>query len=172
MNARQIILSRRSVRQYTEQAVSDEDIHIMLEAAMAAPSAGNAQPWEFLVIDDKDVLQTVSTLSPYMGMARNAPLAILVCGNLEREKYPGFWVQDCSAAIQNLMLAARSLELGSVWTGIYPVEERVAGFCMEFKLPEHIVPLGLIVIGHPEKGVAANKEEQRYNAERVHRNTW
>ena len=169
METLEAIHTRRSVRKYRDEPVSERDIHTLLEAAMTAPSAGNAQPWHFLVLTDKELLATVSTLSPYMGMAGQAPLAVLVCGDTSLEKYPGFWVQDCSAALQNLMLAARDLGLGSVWTGIYPVEERILSFKRTFSLPETIIPLGLVVLGHTE---APGKRESRFKAERAHRNSW
>ena len=144
------IHTRRSIRQYNSRAVEKEDIRVMLDAAMAAPSAGNAQPWVFLVLDDPVVLARISGIHPYVGMAAKAPLALLVCGDLEAEKYPGFWVQDCSAAVQNLLLAATGLGLGAVWTGIYPVEERVERFRTLASLPESIIPLALIVVGHTD----------------------
>ncbi len=102
-------------------------------------------------------------------MAAGAPLGILVCGDLSLEKFPGFWVQDCSAAMQNLLLAAHDMGLGAVWTGIHPVEERATRFRAIFKLPNHIVPLGLAVIGWPVK---PGRRKERYKPERVHRNSW
>ena len=157
--------SRRSVRNYTDKPVSESDIHTLLDAAMIAPSAGNAQPWQFVVIRDAALLKKVSTAHPYVGMAAKAPLAIAVCAELALEKYPGYWVQDCSAAMQNLLLAATGLGLGTVWTGIYPVEDRVATFCSLLRLPEGVVPLGLAVIGHP---ASPAESKSRFNADRVH----
>ena len=157
--------TRRSIRAYTDEAVSDEDIHVLLDAAMAAPSAGNSQPWEFVVIRDKALLREVPAINPYAAMAAKAPVAILVCGNPKAEKYPGFWVQDCSAAVQNLLLAVTGRDLGAVWTGIYPLEDRVTGMRNLFKLPEHIVPLALIVVGHP---AAQPKHVSRYDDQKVH----
>lgn len=159
--------SRRSIRQYTDEAVSAEDLRVMLDAAMIAPSAGNAQPWQFIVIDDKALLARIPGIHPYAGMAARAPLAILVCGDLSREKYPGFWVQDCSAATQNLLLAATGLGLGAVWTGVYPPEDRVAAFKELFRLPEEVIPLALVVLGHP---AAESGPKSRFAADRVHRN--
>ncbi len=161
--------TRRSVRAFTEQPVSDDDIHALLDAAMAAPSAGNAQPWQFIIVDDKELLKAVPGINPYAGMAPNAPVSILVCGDLSAEKYPGFWVQDCSAAIQNLLLAARGKGLGTVWTGIYPMADRIHGFIRLCNLPEHIVPLALVVVGHP---VRDQDWKSRFSAEKVHRNIW
>ena len=129
------IATRRSVRKYTDRPVTDEDIRTVLEAAMMAPSAGNAQPWHFVVVRDAALRARVAELNVYAAMARTAPAGILVCGDLHLEKYPGFWVQDCSAAIQNLLLAAHGLGLGAVWTGIHPVAEREEGFRRTFGLP-------------------------------------
>lgn len=161
--------SRRSIRQYTSQKVDAADIRTMLDAAMAAPSAGNAQPWAFVVVEDPALLSRIPDIHPYAGMAARAPLAVLVCGDLKAEKYPGFWVQDCSAAVQNLLLAAVGLGLGAVWTGIYPLEDRVARFNELFSLPEHIVPLALVVAGHTE---TRPEKKSRYDASRICHNNW
>ena len=161
--------TRRSIRKFTDQPVSDEHIHTLLDAAMIAPSAGNAQPWEFLVVDDKELLKQVPVINPYAGMAPAAPVSILVCGNLKAEKYPGYWVQDCSAAVQNILLAATGLGLGTVWTGIHPMEDRVGSFQRLFNLPDYIIPLGLIVIGHH---TTRTDPKSRFEAAKVHKNLW
>ena len=163
------IHSRRSIRKFTDKPVSEEDIRILLDAAMIAPSAGNAQSWQFVVITDKAMLAKVPTIHPYAAMAANAPLGILVCGNPKVERYPGYWVQDCSAAIQNILLAALARGLGTVWTGIYPVEDRVKSFRTLCELPEDIIPLGLIVVGYHSLG---DNYLSRYDEKKVHRNTW
>ena len=163
------IHTRRSVRTFTETPVSEEDIATMLEAAMVAPSAGNSQPWRFVVVDDQSILETAATLNPYAGMAKNAPLAILVGGDLTAEKHSGFWIQDCSAATQNLLLAATALGLGAVWTGIYPEQDRIEKYSSLFRLPEHIIPLSLVVIGHPK---VTQEPKSRFNSENVKRNRW
>lgn len=163
------IHTRRSVRTFTPDPVSEADLQTLLEAAMSAPSAGNSQPWAFLVITDPALLKQVSSVNPYAAMASKAPLSILVCGDLAAEKYPGFWVQDCSAATQNLMLAARAIGLGSVWTGIHPLEDRIAKTRELFRLPETLTPLGLVVVGHPR---SEQKEEKRFAPEKVRRNLW
>ncbi|MDR2488509.1 MAG: nitroreductase family protein [Desulfovibrio sp.] len=161
--------TRRSIRNYTDQAVPEQAILTLLEAAMIAPSAGNAQPWQYIIVDDPTVLRQVPVINPYAGMAPNAPVSIVVCGDLNAEKYKGFWVQDCSAAIQNMLLAATALGLGTVWTGIYPVEERVLAFQRLLQLPESIIPLALIVIGHP---AASSERKSRFDATKVHHNCW
>ena len=118
------ILSRRSIRKFLDKPVSDEHITSILRAAMSAPSAGNGQPWEFIVIKNKDILMQVPELHPYAKMAAEAPISIVVCCDTSKKPREGFWMQDLSAASQNILLAANSLGLGSVWCGIYPNEER------------------------------------------------
>ena len=161
--------TRRSIRSYTEEPVSERELHALLDAAMIAPSAGNARPWQFIVVDDPALLKQAPIINPYAGMAPKAPVGIVVCGDRDAEKYKGFWVQDCSAAIQNLLLAATGLGLGAVWTGIYPVEERVTGFQRLLGLPETIIPLALIVIGHP---ATTPERKSRFDAAKVHHNAW
>ncbi len=163
------IHSRRSVRAYTGEPVTTEETRAMLDAAMTAPSAGNARPWHFLVIDDPVSIAQIPSLNPYAGMAPAAAVCILVCGDLSLEKYPGFWVQDCSAAIQNLLLAAVGLGLGAVWTGIHPLEDRVRAFASLFALPPNIVPLALIAVGRPKK---EQQRLSRYEEEKVHYNRY
>ncbi len=169
MDAMEAIMTRRSIRRYTGTPVPEALITQLLEAAMAAPSAGNQQPWQFVVIDDRELLDAIPELHPYSQMLKEAPLAILVCGDTRLARHSGYWVQDCSAATQNLLVAARALGLGSVWLGCYPNEERVAGLRRLLGLPDEVIPMALIALGYPaeEKGAA-----QRYNPERVHHNTW
>lgn len=169
MDIFEAIATRRSIRKYTEQPVTEEDIRAVLNAAMMAPSAGNAQPWHFVVVRDAGLKARVAELNIYAAMARTAPAGILVCGDPRLEKYPGFWVQDCSAAIQNLLLAAHGRGLGAVWTGIYPVAERVEGFRSAFGLPAEIVPLGYIVLGYPAQQPQA---ASRFREDRVHWDMW
>ncbi len=163
------ILTRRSIRKYTAQPVSEETIRELLEAAMSAPSAGNQQPWEFVVINDRKILDEIPQVHPYAQMCRQAPVAILVCGDLQREAHKGFWVQDCSAATENLLIAVNEKGLGAVWVGVYPREDRVEGLRKLIQLPEHIIPFALIPIGYPaEKKPPGN----RFDSARVHNNKW
>lgn len=169
MDAIQAVLSRRSIRRYTSQPVPQEVIEDLLKAAMSAPSAGNEQPWHFVVISDGKILNEIPKFHPYSSMLSEASAAILVCGDLREEKYKGFWIQDCSAATQNILIAACAKGLGAVWLGIYPIEERIKGMRKLLGIPEHIVPLSLISIGYPaEKKPPAN----RYNISRIHHNHW
>ncbi len=169
MDALTVIRTRRSVRAYTDEPVSEEHIRTMLGAAMTAPSAGNGQPWRFVVVDDPALLEKAATLHPYAGPAKKAPLGILVCGDLNAEKFPGFWVQDCSAAIQNLLLAAVACDLGAVWLGLYPLEERVTAAQKLFGLPESFIPLAFVCVGHPR---AEQQPQDRYDESNVRRNRW
>ncbi|MFH1834147.1 MAG: nitroreductase family protein [bacterium] len=163
------IFNRRSIRKYTEQPVSDEMVTDLLRAAMTAPSAQNQQPWGFVVARDKRLLEGLAAAHPYSGMIREAPVAIIVCGDLSRERSPDFWVQDCAAATENLLIAACSLGLGAVWTGTYPRKERMDNVRSLVALPPHIVPFAVVPVGHPaEHPVPAD----RYDARRVHIDRW
>jgi nitroreductase len=169
MNVFDAMMNRRSIRKYTDAPVTDEQITKILEAAMMAPSAGNAQPWQFVVVRDKKTQAEIKKINQYAQMADKAPVGILVCGDLSLEKFAGYWVQDCSAAVQNLLLAVQGVGLGAVWTGIHPMQDRIEGFKKLFNLPEQVMPLGYIAIGHPDQHPTA---ESRYKAERVHQEKW
>lgn len=163
------ILSRHSVRKYTDQPVPDDVVLQLLRAAMAAPSAGNQQPWEFIVVRDGRVLEEISRSQPYAGMTKDAQLAVVICADLEREKFPGFWVEDCAAATQNLLLAAHASGLGAVWLGYYPDEERVARIRSLFSLPESIVPFAIVPVGYPAEHPAP---ADRFDEARIHHERW
>jgi nitroreductase len=163
------IRARRSIRRFTQEPVPDESIKALLEAAMSAPSAGNQQPWEFVVIKDRAVLDRIPDVHPYAQMCRQAQAAIVVCGNLERDSHRGFWVQDCAAATQNILIAATDQGLGSVWCGVHPREDRVSGLRKLLCLPDHIVPLSLIPIGHPAENKPAS---ERFDPARIHHDKW
>jgi len=147
------IMTRTSIRQYKEQPVEQEKIDIMLKAAMAAPSAVNLQPWHFIVITDKNTIGMLSGKQP-----TNAPLMIAVCGDTNKttmpdgkSKLPDFWVQDVSAATENLLLAAHALGLGAVWTGAYPAMDRTADIANVLNCPQNIIPLAVVRIGYPDE---------------------
>ena len=146
------IMTRTSIRQYTNEPVSKADIETMLRAGMAAPTAVNRQLWHFVVINSKEKLAELAGDNPRGGMLKKAPLAIVVCGNMDKAlpgQGRGFWVQDCSAATENILLAANAIGLGAVWTGLYPDENRAGEVAKVLKLPETFIPLCTIVIGHP-----------------------
>ncbi len=133
---------------------------------MQAPSAANQQPWEFIVVEDKDTLEKISKMSPYAGMTKDASVAIVLLGNEKRMKFPENWQQDLSAATQNLLLEAVSLDLGAVWLGVAPLNERMSYFKELFNLPEYIKPFAVVPVGHPE---TKNNFIDRYEASRVHK---
>ncbi|MBD3306857.1 nitroreductase family protein [candidate division KSB3 bacterium] len=163
------ILRRRSIRQYTQDPVPEDLITKILEAAMSAPSARNERPWHFIVVTEKDMLATLSDVSPYSKMTKEAAAAILVCGDLECETAKGFWVQDCAAATENLLIAVEALHLGAVWLGIYPREERVEYLRKALHVPPHVVPFALVPLGYPAE---TKTTPSRYDASRVHYNQW
>lgn len=169
METLETIHTRRSIREYQNQPIPEELVTEILKAAMMAPSARNQQSWEFVVITDPEIRKKIPTVSPFAQMVVDAPLAILICGNLEVETAPGYWVIDCSAAIQNLLLAAHALGLGAVWTGVYPREERVKGLAKMFDLPDHVIPHSLIVLGYPTQ---QPEHPDRFKPERIHLNGW
>jgi len=163
------ILARRSIRKYTKAPVADAAVRELLAAAMAAPSAGNEQPWHFIVIRDRATLDRIPDVHPYSFMIREAPMAILVCGDVNLAAHGEMWVQDCAAATQNLLLAATANGLGAVWLGVYPRADRVEGLRKLLGIPENVVPFSLVPVGHPaeQKGPA-----NRYNEDRVHHDKW
>ncbi|MGD0057354.1 MAG: nitroreductase family protein [Methanomassiliicoccales archaeon] len=163
------ILSRRSVRKYTSEPVSEDAVKELLRAAMSAPSAGNERPWHFVVIRDRKTMGEIQKFHPFARMLDEAPVAILVCGDQNLEKHGGFWVQDCSAATENILIAAQSMGLGAVWLGLYPIRERVEGIQRLVGIPENVTPLSLVSIGHPAEKRAAS---DRYDESRVHKETW
>lgn len=169
MDAMQAILSRRSIRKFTSQPVSDDLIMQLLKAAMNAPSAGNQQPWHFIVVKDRAILDEIPKIHPYAQMLKEAPLAIAICGDMEKQLHEGYWVQDCSAATENLLLAAHALGLGAVWLGVHPREERVAGLLKLLHIPEKIVPLCVIAIGYPAE---EKPPAERFLPERIHYDAW
>lgn len=153
-NTLETIMTRTSIRSFTDKAVSADTIELLLRAGMAAPTAVNLQPWHFVAVNDRAKLDELGGNGRQSKMLQEATLAIVVCGNMEKAlEGPGqaFWIQDCSAATENILLAAHALGLGAVWTGCYPIEERVAMVSQVLGLPEHIVPLCVIVMGYPNE---------------------
>lgn len=170
--ALQTIFDRTSVRSYTSKKVEPEKVELLLRAAMAAPTAGNKQPWSFVVVDDRALLDTLAANMPYAKMASKANVAIIVCGD-SRKMYEGkeseYWIQDCSAATENLLLAAQSLGLGAVWTGVYPMADRVEKLKSLLNMPDHLIPLNVIPVGYP---AAENKPKDKWDPSKVHTNTF
>ena len=166
MDALEVIFTRRSIRRYTNKPVTEEEIKALLEAGMNAPSANNRQPWSFIVVDDRAKLNAIMEVHPYSRMLAEAPLAIVVCGDPSVSK---FWQQDCAAATQNILLAARALGLGTVWLGVYPDEQRATSVAALFGVPDDIKAMCIIAVGHPaeQKG-----RVERYDEGKVHNNGW
>lgn len=169
MDVMTAIMERRSVRAFTDQKVSDAQVEQILKAAMNAPSAGNAQPWEFVVIRSKETLARITAINEYAAFAPSASVGILACGNLDLEKFKGYWVQDVSAAVENMLLAVQGMGLGAVWTGIHPMQDRVIAFQRLLNLPDSVIPLGLIVIGYAQ---TMPKPVCRFKPERIHNEVW
>jgi len=161
------IFARRSIRKYTNKPVSEKDTKTLLEAAMAAPSSSNRKPWHFVVVTDRLILDNLARVHPYGKMLFEAPLCIVVCGDTTIS--PRSWVQDCSAAAENLLLAATALGLGAVWLGVHPRESRVDPIRKALKIPKTIIPLNLIPIGYPAEEKAPRTQ---YDKLRVHRERW
>ncbi len=168
MDAMEAILSRRSIRRYTDKPVPEEIIRELLEAAMSAPSANNQQPWQFVTIDDRRILDEIPRFHPYAQMLKEASWAIAVCGDTDLA-LSGYWIQDCSAATQNILVAAHARGLGAVWLGVHPQEKRVKEVQKLLGLPEHVIPLCLISMGYPAE---QKPPSNRYNESRVHHNYW
>ena len=162
------ILDRRSIRAYKPEAIPADVVETLLTAAVHAPTARNSQPWQFIVIDDRAQLDKIVGLSPYTKMMAQAPLAILVAGM--PEKCPGYWVDDCGAATQNILLAAKSLGLGSCWCGIHGTPDRCAEFGRVFGLPEGVVAYSVIALGYPNE--EKPRAEGRLKPEIIHLNNW
>jgi len=168
METLEAILTRRSIREYTSQPVPEELVRDLLAAAMQAPSASNGQPWHFIIITERRQLNALAMAMPHGQSLTAAPLGIVVCAELE--KSPRFWVQDCSAATMNLLLAAHASGLGGVWLGIYPNEERVANVKQILGIPAGIIPLCIVSIGYP--ATKPELPERRYDETRLHYNNW
>ncbi len=169
MELLEAISTRRSIRKYTEKDVPEEMIDKIIRAAMMAPSAGNQQPRHFVVTRDSAKMSRVPEFHPYASMLKKSSVAIVVCGDPNGKKWPDFWPQDCSAALQNMLLSARDLGLGTVWTGIYTLEDRMAGMRKLFSIPENIFPFAIVPIGWP---ATEFKEMDRYNASLIHSENW
>ncbi|MDY0339849.1 MAG: nitroreductase family protein [Coriobacteriia bacterium] len=169
MDTIEAILTRRSIRAYTEEPVADSDLEAILHAAMAAPSAGNQQPWHFVVTDDRERLAKWAETTQYGSMLLKAPLAIAICADTRDMRYSMMWQQDCSAAVENALLAIHALGLGAVWLGFWPKMERVEPLRAVLDLPEGVEPLCVIAVGHPDEH---KPSVDRYQADRVHRNLW
>lgn len=165
------ILTRTSIRQFTSQPIAADTLELLLRAGMAAPSAMNAQPWDFVVVTEREVLDSLMAVHPWANL-QTATAAIIVCGNMEKAiEGPAreYWVQDCSAVTENILLAAHAYGLGAVWCGVYPDATRVDDVKRVLNLPENIIPLDITTLGYP----AENPEpKDKWNPENVHYQKW
>ena len=163
------VFIRRSIRKFTPGPISGEQLDLLLKAGLCAPSARNRQPWHFIAVTEREQLDRIPHYHPYASMVLEASLAILVCGDLEIEDEIGYIAQNCSAATENILVTAADLGLGSVWLGVYPKEDRIQGMKTLFKLPDHILPVSLIAIGHPAEQKPPKSD---FNWEKVRYNQW
>lgn len=166
------IFSRKSVRNYVETTISPETLEFLVKAGMAAPSAIDRRPWEFIIINDKAVVKKLNDALPSAKMAEKAGHAIVVAGNIEKQaggKDSTFWIMDCSAAVENILLAAESLGLGAVWTAVYPNADRLKPVIETLGLPSNIVPLAFIPVGKPD---GSDKPKEKFDKEKIHWNHW
>ncbi len=164
------IYLRRSVRKYRKDKVSEDIVKKLLHAAMVAPSALNEQPWEFIVVDDEEILNKISQFSNHSSFVKTAPLAVVVLANLDKVKST-LYTQDLAACTQNLMLEAASFKLGTCWLGTYPKSDRMGYIKELFNLPDNIEPFSVIVVGYPEDENSF-KEVDRFNENVIHKNRW
>jgi len=163
------IMNRRSIRRYTGKDVSEDLVTELIRAAMNAPSAMNRRPWHFIVIRDREKLDSVPNFHRHAKMIEEATMAVLVCGDLRLQDNMGYMCADLGAATENLLVKATDMGLGTVWLGIYPREERMAPLSKMLHLPENIVPFSLVPVGYPAE---KKKFEDRYDKGRVHRDGW
>ena len=169
METLKAIMTRRSVRSYSGKKVTRTQVKKLLEAAMNAPSACNQQAWQFVVITDRKMMLGITKIHPYAQMLKTAACAIVVCGDPQAEVCQGYWIQDCAAATQNILLAAHSLGLGAVWLGVHPREQRVRDVRKLLGIPTKVVPLCIVSVGYPAKKV---KPARRYSQRKVHQEQW
>lgn len=165
------IMTRTSIRQFTDQQISADTLNLLVKAGMAAPTAMDKRPWAFVVVTDRAVLDSLSAIKPWFNL-KTATAAIIVCGDMDKAiEGPGrqYWVQDCSAATENILLAAHACGLGAVWCGVYPGEEIVNGVRRVLELPDNIIPLNVVTMGYP----AVNPEpKDKYDAACIHYQKW
>lgn len=174
MDGIKTIMTRKSVRTYDEGKHIEKDIiEILAKAAMAAPSAVKEEPWEIIVIDDRKILDYLGEVLPYAKMAARAPLAFVIAGNTQKvhpQTKEEFWIQDCSAATENLLLAAHALGLGAVWTAAYPYADRMDPIVSQLGLPSHVIPLNFIPVGYP--ATIDERENTAFTEDKLHWNKW
>lgn len=158
---------RRSVRKFINKPIEAIKIEKLLRAGMQAPSAGNQQPWEFVVVEQASIKEEISKMSPYAGAAKDAPLIIVVVGNMERMRFPENMEQDLGACTQNILLEAVEQGLGATWMSVHPQEDRIDCVKKVLEMPDNIKPYNIIIVGYP-KDKDDNKFIDRYDESRIH----
>ena len=171
MEAIEAILARRSIRKFSADPVAEEDLELLLRAAMAAPSAFNERPWHFVVVRDASMRERLSQISEWSGPMAGAQVGVVVCGDTEALRKPGtvYWIFDCAAALENMLIAANGRGLGAVWLGIHPTPERIDSVRELLGLPEHVEPLGMVALGWPAED---KPPAERYDESRIHSERW
>lgn len=169
MEFQELFLDRRSIRRFSSRPVDDQLVTSVLTAAMYAPSAVNRQPWHFVILDSREMMEKAMEIHPHAGMLSTARLAIVVCGDLQKQHDEGYWLLDCGAATQNLLLAAHYQGLGACWVGLQPREGRKESMAKLLGLPGHVQPFALVALGYPAE---RKKRPERFLPERVKRNHW
>lgn len=165
------IMTRASVRQFTSQPIGADTLDLLVKAGMAAPTAMNLQPWAFIVVTEQAMLDSLAAVHPYSNL-QTATAAIIVCGDLDKAADGfgrDFWIQDCSAATENILLAAHAMGLGAVWCGVYPNPKVVPGVTRVLSIPERVIPLNIITMGHPAAEV---QPKDKWNPQNVHYQKW
>lgn len=165
------IMTRTSIRQFTNQPIAKDTLDLLVKAGMAAPSAMDKRPWDFVIITEKEILDSLNAIKPWFNL-KTATAAIVVCGNLSKAaegEGSQYWVQDCSAATENILLAAHAYGLGAVWCGVYPNPEIVSGVSQILSLPENAIPLNVITLGYPDENPAP---KDKYKASDIHYQKW
>jgi len=169
MDAIDCILTRRSIRQYSGEPVTGDQLHTILRAGFSAPTAMNTRPWHFVIVRDKTTLDAITNAHPYSKMLPPAGCGILVCGDAARNPNESYLTEDCSAALENMLLAAHALGLGAVWLGVHPRQERVAALRQLLNIPDGILPVGLMAVGVPAE---TREAPDRFDGEMVHYEKW
>ncbi|BCN31774.1 nitroreductase family protein [Anaeromicropila herbilytica] len=164
------IFNRRSIRKYQDRPVEKEKIEKLLRAAMQAPSAANQQPWEYIVVEEKETLQKLADMCPYSKMTASAAVAFVAVANRDTIRFETAWQQDMGASVENLLLEATDLDLGAVWLGVATAEANAKYISELFGLPENIMPFALIPVGYPDG--QENTFVDRYDSKKVHNEKW
>lgn len=163
------IFKRRSIRKFTDQKISDGSLKKIITAGMCSPSAHNSQPWQFIIVRKREMLDKIMTVHPYTGMLKTADMAIIVCGKPQDGDPGSYWSQDCAASTQNILLEATELGIGSCWCGVFPYEARIEPIRNLFDIPEGFFPFCVIALGYPDEQKPPNN---RYIEDKIHIENW